>query len=99
MNTISMILIIVLAGYMMIVYGIYPLYHPMQKRILTVLGLASIICGHSVLLNDANASIYVGDMMKLFGALIIWFGATGILSSNKSIVSKKREQSLEIIDA
>jgi hypothetical protein len=37
--------------------------------------------------------------MKLFGVLIVWFGATGILSSNETIVSKKREQSLEIIDA
>ena len=39
MNMLAFILMILVAGYMIIVYGIYPLYHPMQKRILTVIGV------------------------------------------------------------
>lgn len=89
MNMISIIAMIVIAVYMMIVYGIYPLYHPMQKRILSVLGILAIVFGQTVLLNDYNTSMYAGDIMKVFGVLIIWFGATGLLTSKKVTEQKK----------
>jgi uncharacterized membrane protein YcjF (UPF0283 family) len=37
MNLIATLAVIVIAFYMMVVYGVYPLYHPMQKRILLVI--------------------------------------------------------------
>jgi hypothetical protein len=58
MNLISILGVIGLAGYMMIVYGIYPLYHPMQKRILAILGIGTIVFAHAILLNDYNTSMY-----------------------------------------
>lgn len=98
MNFISLIAIIAVAIYMMVVYGLYPLYHPMQKRILGVLGIATIIFGHVVLLNDYNTNMYAWDIMKVFWVMIIWFGATGLLTSKKALQQKK-EKSLEIIEA
>ncbi len=98
MNIVSMIAMIAIAVYMMIVYGIYPLYHPMQKRILSVLGILAIVFGQTVLLNDYNTSMYAGDIMKVFGVLIIWFGATGLLTSKK-ITEQKKWKSIEIIEA
>jgi hypothetical protein len=89
MNFVSLMTMIVIAGYMMIVYGIYPLYHPMQKRILAIVGIASILFGHVVLLNDYNTSMYAGDIMKIFGVMIVWFGATGLLTSTKITEQKK----------
>jgi hypothetical protein len=42
--------------------------------------------------------MYAGDIMKVFWVLIIWFGATGLLTSKK-IIQQKKEKSLEIIEA
>ena len=89
MNVVSLIAMMALAGYMMIVYGIYPLYHPMQKRILAILGIAAIIFGQVVLLNDYNTFMYAGDIVKIFGVMIVWFGATGLLTSKKIAEQKK----------
>jgi hypothetical protein len=36
--------------------------------------------------------------MKFFGVLIIWFGATGLLTSKK-VIQQKKGKSLEIIEA
>ncbi len=98
MNFVSLLIMIALAGYMMIVYGIYPLYHPMQKRILAILGIAAIIFGQVVLLNDYNTFMYAGDIVKIFGVMIVWFGATGLLTSKK-IAEQKKWKSIEIIEA
>lgn len=99
MNLISLLAMILMAGYMMIVYGIYPLYHPMQKRILAILGIGAIVFGHVVLLNDYNTGIYAGDIMKIFGVVIVWLGATGILTSTKKIAWQKKWKAIEIIEA
>lgn len=98
MNFVSLLAMIAVAIYMMVVYGVYPLYHAMQKRILAIVGIATIIFGHVVLLNDYNTGMYAGDIMKVFWVLIIWFGATGLLTSKK-IIQQKKEKSLEIIEA
>ena len=99
MNIVAGLAVIVLSLYMMTIYGVYPLHHTMQKRILWVLGLLAIVVGHFIFANDAASNIYVWDIIKLFGVLIIWFGATWILTKNKIIESQKREKSLEIIEA
>lgn len=98
-NFVASLGVILVALYLLVIYGVYPLYHPMQKRTLLVLWLLCIALWHIVLLNDITSWVYAGDMLKLFGVLIIWFGATGILSKNKSIQSQKREKHLEIIEA
>lgn len=99
MNLVSLWAMILLAWYMMIVYGIYPLYHPMQKRILALLGIGTIVFGHVILLNDYNTAMYAGDIMKIFGVMIIWLGATGILTSTKKIAGQKKWKAIEIIEA
>ena len=52
-----------------------------------------------IFINDVDNAIYTGDIVKLFGVLVIWFGATGLMTQNKSIESQKRSKSLEIIEA
>lgn len=43
-------------------------------------------------------SIYVGDIVKVVGVLLVWFGATGLMTSDK-VKKEKKEKSIEIIDA
>ena len=83
----------------MITYGIYPMYHKMQKRLLLVLGVAAIVVGHEMLINNIDAMIYVSDIVKVFGVMVVWFGATGVITKTKTITEQKRLQNVEIIDA
>lgn len=99
MNTLASLGAILIAWYVMVVYGLYPLYHPMQKRLLLVLWLICLTLGQMIFINDVDSAIYTGDIVKLFGVLVIWFGATGLMTQNKSIESQKRSKSLEIIEA
>lgn len=99
MNTLASLGTILIAWYVMVVYGLYPLYHPMQKRLLLVLWLICLTLGQMIFINDIDSAVYAWDIVKLFGVLVIWFGATGLMTQNKSIESQKRSKSLEIIEA
>jgi hypothetical protein len=37
--------------------------------------------------------------MKIFGVMIIWLGATGILTSTSKIAGQKKWKAIEIIEA
>lgn len=99
MNLVGIIVMVLAAGYVGVVYGAYPIYHPYQKRIFLVLGLGLIFFGQQILINNLDTYVYAADITKLFGVLIVWFGATGILSKNKKIEEQKRESKIEIIEA
>lgn len=99
MNILALLIMVGAAGYVGTVYGIYPVYHPMQKRVFFILGLFLIVFAHYMMINNGEHNIYATDITKLFGVLIIWFGATGILSKNKKIQAQKQESKLEIIEA
>ncbi len=99
MNIVGILVMVLSAGYVGVVYGVYPIYHPYQKRIFFILGLFLIFFGQFILLNNSDTHIYASDITKFFGVLIIWFWATGILSKTQAIQSQKKEAKLEIIEA
>lgn len=99
MNFIGILIMVIAAGYVGVVYGVYPIYHPYQKRIFLVLGLGLIFFGQYLLVNNLDTHVYASDITKFFGVLIVWFGATGILSKNKAIQEQKKESKMEIIEA
>ncbi len=100
MNFIGILMLIAIAGYVGIIYGVYPIYHPRQKRIFLILGIALIFIGQSIFINDINTNVYAADITKIFGVLIVWFGATGLLSKTKAIKEGKRKsKKMEIIEA
>lgn len=94
--------IVAIALYVGVVYGIYPIYHPWQKRIFLILGIGLIFFGEIVFINDATANIYASDIVKIFGVLIIWFGATGVLTKTKAIKKWKKthkHKNAQVIEA
>lgn len=99
MNLVGILVMILAAGYVGVIYGAYPIYHPYQKRIFLVLGIGLIFFGQFFLVNNLDTHVYAADITKFFGVLIVWFGATGILSKNKKIQAQKRESKIEIIEA
>lgn len=70
----------------------------MQKRILLVIGIAAIFVGYEMLINDVENMVYISDIVRVFGVLTIWLGATGVIKT-KAIASQKREKNVEIIEA
>ncbi len=99
LNTLVLIAIVLVAWYILITYGIYPMYHKMQKRLLLVLGVAAIVVGYEMLINDTEKMIYVSDIVRVFGVLTVWLGATGVITNTKAIAAQKRSKNVEIIDA
>ena len=99
MNILGILVMMIAAAYVGTAYGVYPIYHAYQKRIFLILGIGLIFFGQIVLINNMETHIYAGDITKLFGVLIVWFGATGVLSKNKTIQAKKKESKMEIIEA
>lgn len=99
MNILGILIMVLAAWYVGVVYGVYPIYHPYQKRIFLVLGLGLIFFWQYLLLNNIDTYVYAADITKFFGVLIVWFGATWILSKNKQIENQKRDSKMEIIEA
>ncbi|MBU0625888.1 hypothetical protein KKH82_00150, partial [Patescibacteria group bacterium] len=59
------IILFLVCLYLFIFFGIYPVRIKMTKATLFVCGLALIIIGDTVLLNNPTDFVYVGDMFKL----------------------------------
>ncbi len=92
------LMLISILSYVIVVYGIYPLYHRMQKRTLLIAWLVLIFTGHYIFANDYMIDLYIGDMIKVVGVLIVWFGATGLMTAD-SVKKEKKQKSIEIIEA
>ena len=99
LNTVVTIAIIMIAWYILITYGIYPMYHKYQKWVLFLIGVVAIVVGYEMLINDTEKMIYVSDIVRVFGVLVVWFGATGVITKTKAIAEQKRAKNVEIIDA
>lgn len=98
LNTVVLIALVIVAGYIATIYGIRPTYHKMQKSILFIIGVTAILVGYEMLINDVENVVYVSDIVRVFGVLVIWLGATGVIKT-KAITNQKREKNVEIIEA
>lgn len=99
LNAVVTIAIIMIAWYILITYGIYPMYHKYQKWVLFLIGVAAIVVGYEMLINDTEKMIYVSDIVRVFGVLTVWLGATGVITNTKAIAAQKRSKNVEIVDA
>lgn len=85
-----------------IVFLIHVLYRPLiQKRIrltMALIGAVIIILGHYVLHDNPEARIYLSDITKIFGVIILIGGATGLLIP-ADVVAEIQESKVEIIEA
>ena len=78
-------------------FGIYPRHFKLTKATLFVVGLALIIVGDTVLINDVAKHIYIGDICKLTWTVLALLAWTNVLITDK--VKKIKENSkIEIIE-
>jgi FtsH-binding integral membrane protein len=74
-----------------------PQFAPRSKWMLAIGGIVVLIVSHIIYQDTPSAHIYLGDIMKLFGILLLVGGASGLFHDEKVIEARKMEEA-EIIE-
>lgn len=69
----------------------------MTKATLFVMGIALIIIGDTVLLNDVTTYVYIGDIFKVLGVALTLLARTNVLITDK-VKKQKQAKNVEIIE-
>lgn len=90
-------ILLVLSCYIVGFYGLVPTHVKFSRGILFVIALFSIFLGKFILSNDGAAGLYFGDILSVFGVIVMIVWPTGLIFSQK-IKKQKEEKDLEIIE-
>lgn len=96
-NMIYFLLLILICLFLFILFGIYPVHFRMTKATLFVMGIALIIIGDTVLLNDVSTHVYVGDIFKVLWVVLTLLAWSNVLITDK-VNKKKQAKNVEIIE-
>ncbi len=96
-NMTSYILLAVIFGYLLICYGIKPMYFKRAKILNVILGLVVMLLGHQVLTNAPTSQLYVGDIITVVGVILTLIGGTNVMISQK-VKQQKEDAEVEIIE-
>lgn len=96
-NTIYYLILILICLFLFILFGVYPIHFRMTKATLFVLGIALIIIGDTVLLNDVTTYVYIWDMFKVVGVVLTLLAWTNVLITDK-VKKQKQAKNVEIIE-
>ncbi|MEI6425775.1 MAG: hypothetical protein WCO66_00305 [Candidatus Absconditabacteria bacterium] len=83
--------------YVLIFFSIYPFYFKISKVSLFVLGLALIVLGDGVLLNDITKQIFVADLIKILGVVFTLLAFTDFFVTSK-VKKQHQDSKVEIIE-
>ncbi len=96
-NTLYYLVLVVICLFLFILFGIYPIHFKMTKATLFVMGLALIVIWNTVLLNDINTYVYVGDIFKVLWVILTLLAWTNVLITDK-VKKKKQEKNVQVIE-
>lgn len=96
-NIAIFVVMIVLLLLFAIFFGIAPKVMKYPKITLLVCWLAFILLGKLYLVNDFQSSNYLGDIVIVFGILVVFLGATGFLITSK-VIQEEKQSNMEIIE-
>lgn len=96
-NVVYMVILVLIFLYLLILFGIYPIYFRMTKASLFVLWIAMIILWNNVLINNVDLNIYISDFIKILWVCFLMFCWNNVLITDK-IKKQKNDSKLEIIE-
>lgn len=96
LNMLMLVLILLLGFYFLILVA-QPQFAPNNRWMLAVIGVLVIITAESMLQDDASNHIYLQDILKIIGALLVITGPMKLLVTKES-QHKKFMQEVEIIE-
>ncbi len=89
--------LIVVGLFCAIVLGVYPLPIKRLRVILGVLGITLVFLGGYVLTNDVSKQVYISDVVRLLGVLLLILGSSGLIIP-ESTKKHQRDSKVEIIE-
>lgn len=96
-NMIYYLILVLICLFLFIFFGVYPVHFRMTKATLFVMGIALIIIGDTVLLNDISTYVYVGDIFKILGVILTLLAWTNVLITDK-VKKKGQSKKIEVIE-
>lgn len=96
-NTVAYGVLAIFFLYIGVLFGVNPVDMPMMKRTLFIFGIMLVLLGYVYLLNDPTKYIYISDMIRVLGILLIILSPTGVLITEK-IKEKKQSKKTQIIE-
>ena len=96
-NTLYYIVVAVICLFLFILFGIYPIHYKMTKASLFAMGIALIVIGDTVLLNDVTTHVYIGDLAKILWVVLTLLAWTNLLITDK-VTKQKQDKKIEIIE-
>lgn len=96
-NTASYILVFGVGILLLILFGVYPVSFKRMKRSLTAAGIWLILLGFYVLKNDVASTLYLSDLIRVLGILLIILGPTGVIIP-ESIKKHQEREKTQIIE-
>lgn len=96
-NNLYYLILILVCLFLFIFFGVYPIHFKLTKATVFVLGIALIIIGDTVLLNDFATRVYVGDIFKVIGVVLTLLAWTDVLITDK-VKKQKQDKNIEVIE-
>ncbi|MFA5748079.1 MAG: hypothetical protein WC872_03100 [Candidatus Absconditabacterales bacterium] len=91
------LILILVCLVLFVFFGVYPVHFRMTKATLFVIGIALIIVGDNILLNDVTKFVYVADLFKIIGVVLTLLARTNVLITDK-VKLKGINKKVEIIE-
>ncbi|AHB41793.1 hypothetical protein P148_SR1C00001G1014 [candidate division SR1 bacterium RAAC1_SR1_1] len=96
-NTLYYSILAIVGIYLFVLFAIHPIYMKINKVSLFVLGIALVLIGDSVLINNIESYVYISDLVKILGSFLVVLAWTNFFVSAKA-KKEKEESKLEIIE-
>ncbi|MFA7717179.1 MAG: hypothetical protein WC875_00505 [Candidatus Absconditabacterales bacterium] len=96
-NTLYYLVLMIICIFLFIFFAIYPVHFKMTKGTLFIIGLALIIIGDTVLLNDVKIGVVVADLFKVLGVVLTLLAWTNLLITDK-VKKQSQNKKIEVIE-
>ncbi len=96
-NVLYYIILFLVCLFLFILFGIYPIHFRLTKATLFVIGIALIIIGDTVLINDVSTYVYIGDIFKVLWVILTLLAWTNVLVTDK-VKKIQADKKVEIIE-
>ena len=90
-------ILVLIFVFLFIFFAVYPVHFKMNKATLFLVWLCLLVIWDTIFLNVPEQHVYVGDLLKLIGVLLILLAWTNVLITDKVNRDKKMKK-VEIIE-
>lgn len=97
LNGFFYILLFIFALYKFVFYGVYPVIVRFSKVMVFSLGVALLFIGAYVLQDNPSQGVYISDIIRVIGIVLMILGPTNLLHTEKNITKKKLKE-VEVIE-